>query len=45
MLPQYVITLGARTKGGRVAGKIGKFDEDAYKTMENIVRKERGFQV
>lgn len=44
MLQQYIITLGARTPIGTKAGKAGRFEEKDYKTIETIVRKERGFQ-
>ncbi len=43
MLPQYIITLGARTKFRKIAGKTGRFEEEDYRTIETIVRKERGF--
>lgn len=43
MLPQWIITLGARTPFRSGAGKIGKFEDRDYRTIEKIVRKDRGF--
>jgi hypothetical protein len=44
MLPQYIITLGARTNFGSGSGKVGKFEESDYWTIEKIVREKHGFQ-
>lgn len=44
MLPQYVITLGARTEFRTAAGSAGKFEDDDYRTIERIVREEHGFE-
>lgn len=44
MLPQYVITLGARTAFRVGTKKNGKFDESDYKKMERIVRVQSGFE-
>jgi hypothetical protein len=44
MLPQYIITLGARTVCRSGAGRAGKFEEADYRTMEKIVRDEHGFE-
>jgi hypothetical protein len=44
MLPQFIITLGARSASGSGSGKAGKFDEKDYATIEQIVREAHGFQ-
>jgi hypothetical protein len=44
MLTQYIITLGSRTESRTEFGKAGKFDDQDYTVIENLVRIERGFQ-
>src|SRR5437588_2803 len=44
MLPQYIITLGARTVSGNGSGKAGKFEERDYRMIEKIVRVDHAFQ-
>ena len=43
MLPQYVITLGSRAENRTAAGRRGRFEEEDYRLIENIVRKDHGF--
>jgi uncharacterized membrane-anchored protein YitT (DUF2179 family) len=44
MLPQYIITLGARSPVRTDAGNVGHFDDRDYQTIEKIVREEHGFE-
>ncbi len=44
MLPQYIIILGARSASGSGSGKVGRFEERDYRTMEKIVRQDHGFE-
>lgn len=44
MLPQYIITLGARSAGRSESGRAGHFEEKDYALIEKIVREEHGFQ-
>jgi hypothetical protein len=43
VLPQYIITLGARTAARSASGKAGKFEEADYGMIEKIVRQKHGF--
>lgn len=44
MLPQYIITLGARSACRSDSAKAGKFEEEDYRTIERIVREGHRFE-
>ena len=44
MLPQWIITLGARTPVRSDAGKVGRFETQDYRMIEKIVREQSGFE-